>query len=179
VNPRGTIEAFDRYLAARGLRMEAVVLGGAALALLGIVSRATDDCDVMYPIIPADIGAAARAFAAERTGAGEPLGDDWFNNGPASLAKALPAGWEDRLEPLFAGTSLRLRCPCRSDFLRSKLFALCDRALDLADCVALAPTPAELHELTGWVEDQDANPDWPAHVRATLDDLARRLGHAV
>jgi hypothetical protein len=179
VIPRETIDAFDQYLADRGLAMEAVVLGGAALALLGIISRPTDDCDVMHPVIPPEIATAASSFAAERTSAGEPLEDDWFNNGPASLARVLPPGWEDRLEPLFAGVALRLRSLGRSDLLRSKLFALCDRALDLADCIALAPTAAELAELIGWVEYQDANPDWPAHVRGTLADRARRLGHAV
>jgi hypothetical protein len=30
-----------------------------------------------------------------------------------------------------------------------------------------------------WIEEQDLNPDWPAHVRATLADLGRRLGHAL
>jgi hypothetical protein len=29
------------------------------------------------------------------------------------------------------------------------------------------------------LEQQDANPDWPAHVRATLADVARRLGHGL
>lgn len=176
---RATIEAFDRYLSDRDLRLDAVVLGGAALALLGIITRGTDDCDVMHPPLPPAVAAAARAFAVERTAMGEPLDDDWLNNGPASLAKALPAGWEDRLQPLFAGAAITLRSLGRADLLRSKLFALCDRALDLADCVALAPTRAELRALIGWVEQQDLNPDWPAHVRATFDDLARRLGHGV
>jgi hypothetical protein len=63
--------------------------------------------------------------------------------------------------------------------LKSKLFALCDRGLDLPDCLALAlaPTPAELAEAAAWLEPQDLNPHWPAHVRTTLADLARRLGH--
>jgi hypothetical protein len=29
------------------------------------------------------------------------------------------------------------------------------------------------------VEVQDINPDWPAHVRATLADVGRRLRHGV
>jgi hypothetical protein len=92
VRPRELLTAFDRYLTDRGLRLEAVVIGGAALNLL---------------------------------------------------------------------------------------WALCDRGLDLADCVALAPTADELAGILPWLEQQDANPDWPAHVRATLADVARRLGHAV
>ena len=67
----------------------------------------------------------------------------------------------------------------RADLLKTKLFALCDRGTDLPDCVALAPTAAELAEALPWVAFQDANPDWPAHVAATLADLGRRLGHGV
>lgn len=29
------------------------------------------------------------------------------------------------------------------------------------------------------IEYQDGNPEWPAHVRATLAELSRRLGHGV
>jgi hypothetical protein len=61
----------------------------------------------------------------------------------------------------------------------SKVFALCDRGLDLQDCIALAPTAGELDEITGWLENQDANPDWPDHVRSVLADLQGRFGHGV
>lgn len=60
-----------------------------------------------------------------------------------------------------------------------RLFALCDRGLDIGDCVALAPTPDELRRLQPWLEERDANELWPAHVRATLADVAAKLGHAV
>ena len=53
------------------------------------------------------------------------------------------------------------------------------RGTDLPDCVDLAPTPAELTEALPWVSLQDANPDWPAHVAATLADLGRRRGHGL
>jgi hypothetical protein len=121
--------------------------------------------------------AAARAFAAEVTVAGGKLKEDWLNNGPSSLAPLLPAGWEPRLQEAFRGQVLVLRSLHRSDLLKSKLFALCDRGLDLQDCVALAPTPAEIAEAATWLEPQDLHPGWPAHVRTTFGDLARRLGH--
>jgi hypothetical protein len=54
-----------------------------------------------------------------------------------------------------------------------------DRGIDLADCLALAPTAAELRAILPWLEEQDANPDWPTHARETVADLARRLGHAL
>ena len=43
-HPRETLEAFDRFLADRTLRPDAVVIGGAALNLLGVISRPTKDC---------------------------------------------------------------------------------------------------------------------------------------
>jgi hypothetical protein len=177
--PRETLAAFDRHLAERGLRFDGIVVGGAALNLLGIVWRTTKDCDILHPPLPEAIQAAARAFAAERRRLGEALEDDWLNNGPSALARQLPSAWKERLQAAFSGTALQLRSLGREDLLRTKLFALCDRGLDLADCLALAPTADELAALLPWVEKQDLNPDWPAHARATLADLGERLGHAL
>ena len=179
MNPKTTIERFDRFLENLGIGLEAVVIGGTALALLGVVSRQTRDCDILDPQIPDDINAAAREFAAYVRDEGEPLDDDWFNNGPASLVKQLPEGWRDRVERVFTGKVLTLSSLGRGDLLMSKLFALCDRGVDLQDCIALAPAPDELAEILLWLSEQDLNPDWPDHVRATISDLARRLGHAV
>ena len=119
MKPRETLEAFDAFLAERGLRLDAVVVGGAALNLLGVVSRPTKDCDILYPQLPDEIGNAAKAFAAARRQAG----------------------------------------------------------VDLGDCLALAPTREELAGLLPWLDLQDGNPGWPAHVHATLADLGQRLGH--
>lgn len=179
MRPRETLEAFDGYLAARGLRFEGIVIGGAALNLLGIVARVTRDCDVLHPPLDPAVADAARTFAREARARGEALQDDWLNNGPASLAPQLPPGWLARVQPAFVGVAIELRTLGREDLLRSKLFALCDRAIDLGDCLALAPTAEELNNLLPWLEYQDANPDWPAHVRATMRDLAGRLGHGI
>ena len=80
---------FDEHLAKKGLRFDAIVIGGAALNLLGIVSRYTKDCDILYPEISPDISEASRSFADELRQTGEPLQDDWLNNGPASLVDHL------------------------------------------------------------------------------------------
>jgi hypothetical protein len=177
MKPRDIIERFDAYLLEEELRLEAVVIGGAALALLGITNRQTKDCDILQPTLSAELVEAAQAFARAVRADGEELADDWLNNGPASLAPTLPEGWEERLQLAFQGDSILLRSLGRGELLRSKLFALCDRGIDLGDCLALAPTARELREATPWVEWQDANPDWPEHVRSVLDDLGRRLGH--
>ena len=179
VRPRDLLESFDAFLLTRGLRLEAVVIGGAALNLLGFVSRVTKDCDILHPDLPPSIQEASRAFARERRAQGEEVQDDWLNNGPAQLAKQLPANWNHRLQPAFNGKALTLSALGRADLLKSKLFALCDRGLDLADCVSMKPTSEELAEAIPWLESQDANRDWPAHVRATLADVGRRLGHGI
>lgn len=179
MSPRETLEAFDRYLTDRGLRLDAVVIGGTALNLLGVISRATKDCDILDPPLPTLIAEAARSFAAESRKRGAELQNDWLNNGPASLVSVLPPGWRGRLQTVFSGVSIELRCLGRMDLLRSKLFALYDRGLDLGDCLALAPAAEELAAILPWLELQDGNPDWPAHVGATLADLGGRLGHGV
>jgi hypothetical protein len=174
--PIETLSAFDAHLAWEGLHFEGVIIGGAALALLGVTARHTRDCDVLDPLLPDVIVAASREFARERRAVGHDLIDGWLNNGPRSLTGVLPPGWRDRLVDLHFGAGLLLRTLGRSDLLCTKLFALCDRGLDLPDCLALAPSAAELEP---WVAYQDANPDWPAHVRATLSSLGRKLGHGV
>lgn len=179
MDPRKIIRQFDVFLADRGLRLEATVIGGTALGLLGLTSRQTRDCDILHPRLAPQIRAAAREFAASRRNQGDFLDDDWLNNGPASLIESLPAGWEGRRDRVFVGRGITLHVLGRTDLLRSKLFALCDRGIDLPDCLALAPTSGELREILPWLEAQDGNPDWPAHVRAVLDDLEGRLGHGL
>ncbi|HET7506236.1 MAG TPA: DUF6036 family nucleotidyltransferase [Kofleriaceae bacterium] len=137
MNPRETLEAFDRYLESRALRLTAVVIGGTALNLLGVITRATKDCDILDPPLPPRIAEAARGFAGEARQHGVMLQDDWLNNGPASLTSVLPPGWRERLQLVFTGSAIELRCLGREDLLRSKLFALCDRGFDLGDCLAL------------------------------------------
>ena len=179
VEVRLTLDAFDAFLHERGLRYEGVIVGGAALNLQGTVDRPTKDCDVLEPRPPDEVVEAARAFAALQRKRGDDLDDHWLNDGPGSLADVLPEGWRERVELVFDGRALRLRTLGREDLLRSKLFALCDRGIDLADCLAMRPTPEELEGLQPWLEEQDGNPGWPRHVRENLDLVAKRLGHGV
>ena len=107
------------------------------------------------------------------------LADDWLNDVPMQLTDVLPSDWRTRVRPLFKGSALVLDTLGRPDLLKTKLFALCDRGTDLSDCLTLAPTPDELGEALPWLVLQDGNPDWPAHVEATVNDVMRRLGHGV
>ncbi len=177
--PRQTIEAFDLYLLGLSLRFEGVVIGGSALGLMGVIQRPTRDFDILVPELPPAIASAARDFAGAQRQAGAELFDDWLNNGPMQLADVLPAGWRERVQLIFGGRAIVLTTLGRSDLLKGKLFALCDRGTDLPDCIALGPTAEELAECVPWLEVQDGNELWPEHVRATVADLARRLGHGV
>lgn len=163
---------FDSYLEDRGLSFEGVIIGGAALILLGLVNRVTQDVDFLDPTIPEDVKQASVAFARKAK-----LKPGWFNNGPESLKRDLPAGWEEKLQPLFQGRSLRLYTLGRLDLLRSKVYAFCDRQQDREDCLALRPTLDELREIYPWVLERDANPLWPEHVTASLRLLSKELGY--
>ena len=77
MRPKETIAEFDRFLSCRGLEFDAVIVGGAALGLLGIISRETRDCDILHPALPDEIASAAREFAAGRD---EPLDAEWLND---------------------------------------------------------------------------------------------------
>ena len=174
---KALLEKFDLFLVERGLQFEAVAIGGAALNLLGIVSRYTRDCDILDPNIPEAIDEAARAFATLMRSRGDILNDDWLNNGPESLKKNLSDGWRSRLVSAFLGRAITLHTLGRPDLLKTKLFALCDRGTDQKDCLSLKPTNAELMEALAWVADQDVNPEWPKHVRTSFSELARKLGY--
>ena len=170
-----TIEEFDSYLTRRGLHFQAVIIGGAALIAMGVITRTTKDVDCLCPEIPDEIKQASRDFARENPSLD--LIDTWLNNGPISLVNDLPDGWRDRLVPVYAGQSLVLQTLGRTDFLMTKLFALCDRLEDWADCIALAPTADELGVCLPWVIERDGNPYWPEHVRNTFVSLAERIGY--
>lgn len=177
MKPNEMLVEFDQYLSVRGLEFEAIVIGGAALSLLGVITRETQDCDVLDPNIPKVVAEAALEFGRDAMSRGHDLKEQWLNNGPESLKDVLPKGWRSRLQKLYFGKALSLHTLGRPDLLKSKLFAYCDRGQDLKDCIALKPSQPELSEALDWVKAQDANPGWPAHVEEQMAKLASRLGH--
>lgn len=172
MKPNEMIPIFDRFLKEEGLSFDAVIIGGTALSILGVISRETRDCDVLYPEIPDDILSASKEFAKLYK-----LETNWLNNGPATLARDLPQDWLLRSQDLFKGESLHLKTLGREDLLCTKLFAFCDRGFDLGDCISLKPTKQELLKIREWVKNRDTNPDWPEHVSSTFDELAKKLGY--
>lgn len=177
MKPKEIIGLFDEYLSERKTHFQAICIGGTALALLGIISRETQDCDILLPEIPGNIKMFSEEFAKSISQSGVFLKNDWLNNGPASLVRDLPADWKNRLQLVFKGNAITLHTLGRDDLLKSKLFALCDRAVDRSDCIELRPTRKELLETLPWLEMRDGNPLWPDHVKRTLTNLAKNLGY--
>ncbi len=167
---------FDKFLESEGLFFEAVVIGGAALNILDISSRKTRDVDCLDPEIPEEIKEASKKFAILRTDL--ELDQNWLNNGPQTLKNDLPKNWRLRLDIMYSGTAIKLSVLGRSDLLKSKLFAYCDRTTpDFEDLKKMRPTAVELSESIEWVQYLDGNPGWPAHVEKAFQVLRKALGY--
>lgn len=167
---------FDQYLTNLNLKFEAIIIGGAALNILDISSRTTKDVDCLDPLLPLEIKEASRQFAEIRDDL--ELDTDWLNNGPQTLKNDLPKGWRGRTQPLYHGKSIHLNVLGREDFLKSKLFAYCDRVSpDFDDLKHLKPTQKELSDAIEWVKQRDGHEGWPAHVDKAFSTLRKALGY--
>ena len=153
--PLDVVTKFDRLLSERGMAFEAVVIGGAALNILGVISRETQDVDVLEPLIDPKILQASKDFAS-KTGIGvTSLKENLLNHGPESLRKYLRKDWRARLQPLFQGAAITFTTLGRVDLIGTKLLAYCDRGRDLNDCLDLKPTKEEILEILPWVQGYD------------------------
>lgn len=174
MRPTVIVERFDQFLTSKKLRFEAVVIGAGALSLLKIISRETKDVDVIDPILPSEIKAAAKEFAKLNPG----LLHDWINNGPSQMRDKLRTGWQKRLRKIYSGKSIVLFTLDRIDLLATKLQGLGDRGEfgpDWNDIKAMKPTQIEMDEALSWATQQDANPSWPAHVTGLIKKLMKEM----
>ena len=165
------LEAVGALLAARGHSFACVVAGGACLAAMGVIDRATGDVDVMAvrdsagtiriapPEFPSFVRTAVSEVARELN-----LPEDWMNTVMASgLAAGGPPGYDDRLEwRQFGG--LEVGFVARRDLIALKLEAASDDPphgrsdVHLGDLVALHATQDELDEAAQWVTDVNVDP---------------------
>jgi hypothetical protein len=178
--------ALGEQLAAEGVEVRLVVVGGAALNLLGVVERTTRDVDViaiatpipggmrlvppvpMPPILARGIATVARDLQ---------LAPNWMNVAVAGQWQTgLPSGMDGRLSwRQFA--SLWVGLAGRRDLIAFKVYAAADQtgpdSRHMQDLLALAPTDAELRHAAEWIATQDPTIDHIVtrvidHVRAHL-----------
>ena len=145
------------------------VCGGAAMFALGAWERVTYDIDTILPLIDEDLCAASERVA-EKLG----LSKDWLNNGPDSLLQYLEKGWRERVVELYLGKNLCVYALGRSDLLKTKLWATCDRMEDIEDILFLSPSAEELLDAKEWVLKRDASSFWTQIVEESLKEIERR-----
>ena len=165
--------ALNEELTTRRVKREFFICGGAALIALKILKRATQDVDVLKPVIDPTLKAAAKAVATTLQ-----LKEGWLNNGPALLANELPPGWELRCTEVFQGSCLRVCAIGRKDLIYSKLYAAADRMDDVDDLVALDPSEIELEKARIWVLERDESEIWPRVVAECITEVKRKLANA-
>jgi hypothetical protein len=183
-----------QLLAAGGHSYAITILGGAALNLLGIVDRTTDDVDILAfgeprpdgtpdanslreppNPMPAPLVHAARAVARDLA-----LAPDWLNTGPAlQWRTGLPPGLQHRVTWRRYAT-LWVGIVARYDLIFFKLFAAADssgpRSVHYQDLLALHPSTIELDAAMRWVRTQDAAPAFGVVLDQVVTQVRHDLG---
>lgn len=170
MNIRKTLEKFDKYLFDRQFSLDVVVIGGAALNLLAVTERVTQDVDIIYPNeLPQKLLSLVKDFANQ-----ESLPENWLNAGPAELLQHLPKDWKQRKRTLFQGKAIHLSTLGPKELLFAKCWAYIDRERDLEDIIAMRPLKDDLLEVAEWIKPLDANPNWPNHVVKMMNILIEK-----
>jgi hypothetical protein len=172
--------ALSQQLAREGERFELVVIGGAALSALGLVSRTTADIDVVglqagALITPAEPLPEALRVARDRVGRDFGLSSDWLNAQAADVVRlGLPAGFAERMDSRDYPPALTVHFASRLDLIHFKLHAFADRGpggKHEQDLRALGPTPDELVAAGRWAMTHDPSPGF----RTVLGEALRAL----
>lgn len=180
------LQLVGELLEAAGESYAIVIVGGAALNLLKVVSRATKDVDIMAfakrhgrawrtmeppSDLPPPLALAVTTVARDLN-----LIPTWLNSGPKMQWRyGLPPGFARHVRWRRYG-GLHVGIAGRADLIALKLHAATDSDGPAAgrhtkDLLALDPTDAELAAAARWVKTQDAGELFPAHV----DEMVERV----
>ncbi len=142
--------------------VDLLVCGGAALAVLGLISRATEDIDILAIVVDeTDVAAkplsASLRAAITRVARLRGISEDWINPGPSDMQSfGLPVGIIGRAHRRDYGPLLVVRFLDRYDQIHLKLYATVDSAgKHLRDLRLLGPTQKELSAAAAWCITQD------------------------
>jgi hypothetical protein len=188
------IELLGQVLARRRQTYDLAVIGGGALLLQGLITRATLDLDAVALIDPVDrwriskplpeaLVTAVREVAEALDLPRQPHDEkDWLNDGPGMLLRlGLPPGFETRAKKVIHG-GLTLRIASRVDLIFLKLWAATDtargsrRAVDIDDLQKLAPSRAELRQALEWCSRKDGRSGF---LKQDAGPVVEKLGLAV
>lgn len=184
------LQALGELLEARGEHFAIVIIGGAALNLLEIVQRVTQDVDIIAfaqegsgatpgPLVePPRPLPPALEEAIEHVAKDRHLAPDWLNVGPALQWKqGLPPNLERRLVWRRYG-GLRVGIVSRYDLIFFKLYAAADsmgpESRHVQDLLALQPTSAELSHAARWVGAQDPSDAFHDALRKVMTYVRKR-----
>ncbi len=195
---RGDIEEalgrVGQLLAAEGHEYAIVVLGGAALDLLGIVDRDTGDVDILAfakpraghePLattveeppyaMPEPLRRAARTISRDLE-----LDENWLNTAPGlQWRTGLPPGLAARIR-WRRYAALWVGLVDRYDLVFFKLFAAADSSgsdsVHYQDLIALRPSAGELADAAAWTETQDASSEFAGILKRVVDNARKDLG---
>jgi hypothetical protein len=169
-----------------------LVGGGAALNLLGLVVRTTQDVDIIALVHSESGGVAFEKAeplptylreASEQVALDLGLPRTWLNPGPTSLLDfGLPSGCLDRAIERSYGSRLRLLLLSRLDQIHLKLYAAVDQrgGRHLADLQELRPAADELLAAARWTKTHDPSQGFHQELAGLLrqigyDDVAEQL----
>jgi len=168
--------ALGEQLAAQGVHLDLVVIGGSGLLALGLIDRPTRDVDVVAFLEDRDLLAprplpevlvAARDRVARDFG----LTENWLNAEPADLLDfGLPTGFIERLQRRDYGDALTVHFASRFDQIHFKLYAMVDQGAGKheADLRALEPTAEELIAAARWAQTHDPSEGFRTELGAAL-----------
>ncbi len=158
------------------------------MILRGVVTRSTEDVDILAIADPAAKGAertikppdpfpASLRRAVTRVARDFNLPEDWMN--PAVAAQwqtGLPPGLEDRIKWLQFG-GLTVGVAHRLDLIHLKLYAAVDsegpQSVHYQDLLALRPRKSELELAAAWVKDQDTSTEFARVLSEVLDHVSQ------
>ena len=178
--------ALGELLSAEGTEFGIVVLGGAALNLLGIVERTTRDVDVLAIasstlaeglslLTPPEPLPEPLKRSIDRVARDFRLPEDWVDTTMGlQLQTGLPPGLEKRIHWRRYG-GLVVGLVDRYDLIFFKLYAAADSggpaSVHYQDLIALRPSSTELQEAATWVRKQDPS----AGFSIILEQVMERL----
>lgn len=161
----------EMYDGLKGPTLIISICGGAALMVSGLVTRTTQDIDLVAPrTLPPEFFQAAKIVAAEFG-----LPDNWINQGPIELEEmGLPDGFEKRALVKKYGEKLSARFASRLDQIFFKTYAAVDRGgYHAEDLIKLNPTPDELLAAAKWCMTHDVS----TNFKLILKDMFKKIGY--